>query len=110
MAPQNYRERWISEGSAHYAAALWVQKVRGEEAFQSVLRQFSRWALRHTALGPIHLGYRLGQLKGDAQIFRAVVYDKGAYVLHMLRALVGRDSPARNGAASRPPRSWSCWS
>jgi hypothetical protein len=91
VAPQNYRERWISEGSAQYAATLWVQKVRGEEAFQSVLRQLARWALKHTALGPIHLGYRLGQLKGDPQIFRAVVYDKGAYVLHMLRAVVGRE-------------------
>jgi hypothetical protein len=89
VAPQNYRERWISEGAAHYAAALWVRHVRGEEAFQNVLRQLARWAHRHTAMGPIQLGYRLGQLKGDAQIFRAVVYDKGAYVLHMLRALVG---------------------
>jgi hypothetical protein len=89
VAPQNYRERWISEGSAQYAAALWVQKVRGEEAFQNVLRQLSRWALKHTAFGPIHLGYRLGQLKGDQQIFRAIVYDKGAYVLHMLRGVVG---------------------
>jgi aminopeptidase N len=91
VAPQNYRERWISEGTAQYAAALWVQKVRGEEAFQNVLRQLARWALKHTALGPIHLGYRLGQLKGDPQIFRAVVYDKGAYVLHMLRVVVGRE-------------------
>jgi aminopeptidase N len=92
VAPQNYRERWISEASAQYAAALWVRRARGDDAFQGVLRQLSRWALRHTALGPIHLGYRLGMLKGDEQIFRAIVYDKGAYVLHMLRALVGEQA------------------
>jgi aminopeptidase N len=42
--------------------------------------------------GPIHLGYRLGHLKNDPQIFRAVVYDKGAYVLHMLRGIVGEEA------------------
>jgi hypothetical protein len=91
VAPQNYREKWLSEAVAHYAAALWVRRVRGEDAFQAVLRQMSRWALRHTNQGPIHLGYRLGHLKGDPQVFRAVVYDKGAYVLHMLRAVVGEE-------------------
>jgi hypothetical protein len=89
VAPQNYRERWISEGVAQYAAALWARKARGEETFQSVLRQFGRWALKHSPMGPIHLGYRLGHVKGDAQIFRAVAYDKAAYVLHMLRGIVG---------------------
>ena len=42
-----------------------------------------------TDKGPIRLGYRLGHLKGDPQIFRAIVYDKGACVLHMFRGLVG---------------------
>ena len=51
--------------------------------------------------GPIHLGYRLGHLKGDPQIYRAVVYDKGAYVLHMLRGIVGADAFRRACARSR---------
>jgi aminopeptidase N len=45
-----------------------------------------------TSKGPIHLGYRLGHLKNDPQIFRAIVYDKGAYVLHMLRGIVGEEA------------------
>lgn len=89
VAGQNYRERWISEGMAQHAAASWVRATHGEDEFQSVLRQFSRWAVRYTALGPIHLGYRLGHIKGDPQIFRALVYDKAAYVLHMLSGIVG---------------------
>jgi hypothetical protein len=92
VAGQNYRERWLSEALAHYAAALFVRRARGEDAFQGVLRQMGRWALRYTDQGPIHLGYRLGHLKGDPQIFRAVVYDKGAYVLHMLRGVVGEEA------------------
>jgi hypothetical protein len=92
VAPQNYRERWISEAFAHYAAALWVRNARGEAAFREVLAQMTRWALREQDEGPIRLGHRLGHLKGDSQIFRAVVYDKGALVLNMLRRLLGDDA------------------
>ena len=45
--------------------------------------------MRHDAAGPIHLGQRLGHLKGEPRYFRSVVYDKGAWVLHMLRNLMG---------------------
>ena len=92
IAPQNYRERWLSEGAAQYAAALWVRHAHGEGEFQGVLRHLSRWAQKHASMGPIHLGYRLGHIKGDPQIFRAVVYNKAAYVLHMLRGIVGEES------------------
>jgi hypothetical protein len=92
VAGQNYRERWISEAFAHYAAALWVRHARGEELFQRALRQFGTWALRHSEAGPIQLGYRVGHIDGEPQAFRAVVYDKGAYVLHMLRGLVGAEA------------------
>jgi aminopeptidase N len=92
VSPQNYRERWLAEAWAQYAAALWVQKSRGEGAFRSILDRFAEWSWRHTAMGPINLGHRLGHLKGDPQIYRAIVYDKGAYVLHMLRAIVGDEA------------------
>jgi hypothetical protein len=92
VAGQNYRERWISEAFAQYAAAMWARRSLGEPAFQEVLSRMTTWALRFTASGPIHLGYRLGHVKSNPQIYRAVVYDKGAYVLHMLRGLVGEDA------------------
>jgi len=92
VAPENYRERWLAEAWAQYAAALWVRETRGEDAFRSILERFARWAFRHEQGGPINLGHRLGHLKGDAQVFRAIVYDKGAYVIHMLRAIVGEDA------------------
>jgi hypothetical protein len=89
---QNYRERWLSEGSAQYAAALWVQRAHGNRTFQGVLRRLARWALRHGSRGPINLGFRLGHIQQDPQIYRAVVYDKGAYVLHMLRGMLGDEA------------------
>jgi aminopeptidase N len=40
----------------------------------------------------VHLGYRLGLVKGNVRVFRALVYNKGAAVLHMLRRLVGDEA------------------
>jgi aminopeptidase N len=51
-----------------------------------------RWALRESDQGPIYLGYRLGHVRNDTRVFRALVYDKGAAVLHMLRRLLGDDA------------------
>ncbi len=92
VAGENYRERWLSEGAAQYAAALWVRHDLGEEVFRGVLRRLAEWALRETREGPLSLGFRLGHVKGDPQIYRAVVYDKGAYIFHMLRQVVGDEA------------------
>ena len=96
---ENYHERWISEGFAQYAAALWVRHSRGEGPFRDMLARMGRWAIRYAAKGPIHLGHRLGHIQGDPQVYRAIVYDKGAYVLHMLRQIVGDDAFRRAGIA-----------
>ncbi len=89
VAPANYRERWLSEAWAQYAAALWARESGGEATFRQILDRFARWAFRYSDAGPINLGHRLGHIRGNPQIFRAVVYDKGGYVLHMLRTIVG---------------------
>jgi hypothetical protein len=89
---KNYHEQWISEGFAQYFAALYAQKAHGDGTFTEMLRQFRRWALSASDQGPIHLGYRLGHIKGDQRVFRALLYNKGAAVLHMLRRLVGDEA------------------
>ena len=116
MAPANYRERWLSEAWAQYAAALWLRERLGERAFPAMMDRMARWAFRHDAAGPIHLGQRLGHLKQEPRDFRAVVYDKGAWVLHMLRGLVGdeaffagaRASSSGTATRRRAPRT-SAW-
>jgi hypothetical protein len=88
---KNYHEQWLSEGFSQYLAALYAKERRGEQAFRDVLRQFRRWALDDSDQGPVYLGYRLGHIKGESRVFRALVYNKGAAVLHMLRRLIGDD-------------------
>ncbi|HWF84832.1 MAG TPA: M1 family aminopeptidase, partial [Vicinamibacterales bacterium] len=89
---RNYHEQWLSEGFAQYFAALYAQHSRGDEAFASVLRQMRRWSLDESDNGPIYLGYRLGHIRGESRTFRALAYNKGAAVLHMLRRLVGDEA------------------
>jgi hypothetical protein len=89
---KNYHEQWLSEGFAQYMAALFARERRGEVAFRDILKQFRRWGIEQSDDGPIYLGYRLGHIKGESRIFRALVYNKGALVLHMLRRFIGDDA------------------
>lgn len=89
---KNYHEQWLSEGFAQYFAALFARERRGDAAFHDILRQFRRWAVDYSDQGPVYLGYRLGHIKGESRVFRALVYNKGAAVLHMLRRFVGDEA------------------
>jgi hypothetical protein len=89
---RSYHDQWISEGFAQYFAALYARKSRGEALFGDLLRRMVRWARVEGDKGPVSLGYRLGHIQGETRIFRAVVYNKSAVVLHMLRRLVGDDA------------------
>jgi hypothetical protein len=88
----NYHEQWLSEAFAQYFAALYAQHERGDGVFTGILKQMRRWAMNESDQGPVYLGYRLGHIKSDGRVFRALVYNKGAAVLHMLRRLIGDDA------------------
>jgi hypothetical protein len=86
---RTYHDQWLSEGLAQYFAALYARHVRGDDTFASVMRQMARSAVEQSGQGPIALGYRVGHIKADSRAFRAVVYNKSATVLHLLRRLIG---------------------
>lgn len=92
VSVKNYHERWISEGVAQYFAALYAERDRGPDAFSSILRQMQRSAIEASAQGPIALGSRLGHVRGESRVLRAVLYNKSAMVLHMLRRLIGDEA------------------
>jgi hypothetical protein len=89
---KNYHEQWLSEGFAQYFAAMYAKEKRGEGAFRDILRQLRKWAIDDSDQGPVYLGYRLGHIKNEPRVFRAVIYNKGAAVLHMLRRTVGDEA------------------
>ena len=89
---KNYHAQWLSEGLAQYFAALYAEREGGPDALRDVLEQMRRWSLRETGQGPISLGRRLGAIRNEPRVFRALVYNKSAMVLHMLRGLIGDDA------------------
>jgi aminopeptidase N len=89
---RNYHEQWLSEGISQYFAALYAEHFRGGEIFGNVMRQMRKWAIEQSGQGPVYLGYRIGHLHSDGRAFRAIVYNKGAVVLHMMRRLLGDEA------------------
>ncbi len=119
---KTYRDQWISEGFAEYSGALyaamyhqddevlermtgaWRNDILGQGNIRAMLG-FDRYGFppqmmrfsKGSASGPISIGRRLRS--GEAPIdYNILVYEKGAYVLHMLRMMfydfrAGNDEP-----------------
>jgi hypothetical protein len=89
---KNYHEQWLSEGFAQYFAVLYAERHLSRGTVSNVLRQMRQTAIAQSDQGPVYLGYRLGHIKGQTAVFRSVVYNKAAMVLHMLRRFIGDEA------------------
>lgn len=79
---ENWHHCWLNEGFASYAEALYQEYYFGSEAYHHYMNS-ELDALNFK--DPIYR-YDLSNAMG---IFDAVVYRKGAWILHMLRGMVG---------------------
>jgi Peptidase family M1 domain len=86
----SYKDQWLSEGLAQFAAASYLRRRYGESAFSSILRKFARWTEKKSFRGPIIMGSRLSYF--DFTAYQAIVYNKAALALFMLQDLVGREA------------------
>jgi hypothetical protein len=84
-----YKDQWLSEGLAQFAAASYLRSKYGERAYASILKKFAQWTEKKSDKGPIAIGSRLSFFDFDA--YQAVVYDKAALALFMLRDILGAD-------------------
>jgi hypothetical protein len=95
VAAESYRDVWLEEGFAEFSAALALQHTQGWGAYEHFWRNARkeifakppRSAVADIDAGPITQGFRL-QTEHSPYAYRALVYEKGAYVLHMLRMLM----------------------
>ncbi|MBI2214026.1 MAG: hypothetical protein HYU52_10300 [Acidobacteria bacterium] len=89
---KTYRDQWLSEGFAEFTAALVLQQAGGwpvyddffEKARRNILEKSRGATIPNDQAGPITQGYRLSTWQ-TPDAYGAIVYSKGAYVLHMLR-------------------------
>ena len=87
-----YRDQWLSEGFAEFTSALVALNTGGwprynaffENARKYILAKPRGSQLSNDQAGPISQGARLGTWQ-TPYAYDAIVYSKGAYVLHMLR-------------------------
>ncbi|MCC7185577.1 MAG: hypothetical protein IT185_05005 [Acidobacteria bacterium] len=92
---KNYHEQWLSEGLTQYFAAMYAGHDRGPDVERQLFSQMRTTAIDLSKHGPVHLGYRLGHIQGDGRIFRGLVYNKSAVVLHMLQRWIGPEAFSR---------------
>lgn len=100
VAPANYRERWLAEAFAEYSALWYIQGSDPDNknffrllqlSRERILSNRSSWFEKLVGddqeAGPIWLGWRTSSStsKGD---YGLIIYEKGAWVLHMLRMLL----------------------
>ncbi|HEX7181859.1 MAG TPA: M1 family aminopeptidase [Thermoanaerobaculia bacterium] len=94
-----YRDQWISEAMASYAALLYAKQRLGNEL--SGVDLTAGWRSELTAplangrplesLGPVVLGARLISSR-SSDAYQAIVYKKGAVVLDMLARTLGEET------------------
>jgi aminopeptidase N len=92
VSPKTYHDEWISEGFAEFTAGLVLQQTGGWPQYNTFwerkrkyIMERSRGAmLTNDQAGPISAGFRLVTWQ-TPEAYDAIVYAKGAYVLHMLR-------------------------
>lgn len=109
---KTYRDQWLSEGFAVYSGALYAERtLEDAELLERMLESwrndvlgkgnlgrslgmthfgYPREAMKYSRgskAGPISIGNRLGSSRSPMD-YTLLVYEKGAWVLHMLRMLL----------------------
>jgi len=88
VEPANYRDAWLAEGFAEFSGLWYMQIIlHDNEKYLKKLRD-SRQEIRRVRgkSAPLGLGYRAAESWRGAYFL--TTYEKGAWVLHMLRNLL----------------------
>jgi hypothetical protein len=90
-----YQDEWLLEALANYSALLWIEKQKGTKALETVLEDYRSHLLVKDgdgrtieSAGPIVWGTRLDSA-GIFDAWRSITYEKGAWIMHMLRRRLG---------------------
>lgn len=77
---ETWNDAWLNEGFASYAEALYKEHASGFSSYQNYMVHFEDKS------GGTLYSY---DVSDPFAVFNALIYSKGAYVLHMLRGVMG---------------------
>jgi hypothetical protein len=95
VSPATYHDAWLSEGFADFTAALVSLYTGGPRKYNAIWEQRRKSIVERPRgafvdsdkVGPLTTGFRLTTWRNQSA-YPAMVYSKGAYVLHMLRTMM----------------------
>ncbi len=90
VTEKDWDDVWLSEGFATYFTLLFIEHAYGRDAFAAGLRDSRKTVIDFDAKRP---DYRVvhDNLADMSQVTTAMTYQKGSWVLHMLRERMGND-------------------
>ena len=89
VTESTWADLWLSEGFATYFAGLFVQRHEGEEAFQDYMKTQAETVFAYEKKKRTPIFDR--DTEDLFELLNANNYQKGAWVLHMLRSSLGDD-------------------
>lgn len=94
----SYRDQWMSEGFADFSASLFLESAYGKDSMKMYTKfwnderksivEKNQFGFRAVDVGPLTMGYRLNSSKAGFNIYRDLIYPKGAYILQMIRMMM----------------------
>lgn len=91
----HYQDEWLMEALANYTALMFLEKRKGPRAVDAVLAEYRKRLLAKTeegleveSVGPLVWGMRL-RVSQAPGAWHTIIYDKGTWVMHMLRRRLG---------------------
>ena len=95
VTTSHYQDEWLMEALANYTALMFLEKRKGPRAVEAVLAEYRKRLLAKTeegreieSVGPLVWGVRL-RVSQAPRAWQTIIYDKGTWVMHMLRRRLG---------------------
>jgi aminopeptidase N len=90
VTESTWADLWLSEGFATYFAGLFLQRVEGEKAFQDYMKNNAETYFRYARSNRTPIFDN--ETEDLNRLLNANNYQKGAWVLHMLRSILGDEA------------------
>lgn len=85
VTARDWKDWWLHEGFGSYMEALYAEQIGGEEAYLQYMRRQYQGFDNEQPVAP-------RESQTSRSIYNNDIYNKGSWILHSLRYLVGRDT------------------